>query len=198
VSPKVSPRHSHAYDVRKPNEEDRGLQRMVVLLQMTYLGAPMVYYGDEAGMWGGDDPCDRMPMIWDDLQPYEPQASDPSRRPRQPDEVAVDQELLAFYKRAIALRREQGVFRHGACVAVETNDDAQFFSFRRTLGEATALVAFNRGKKEFRWQPPKLRPAAKLEILLSTVPTIESGPLPTSANDVLVLPPHSAVVVAER
>ena len=53
---------------------------MIVLLQMTYLGAPMVYYGDEAGMWGGDDPCDRWPMVWEDMT-YEPQASDPLKRP---------------------------------------------------------------------------------------------------------------------
>ena len=51
-----------------PTTEERRIQRMVVLLQMTYVGAPMVYYGDEAGMWGGDDPCDRWPMLWDDLQ----------------------------------------------------------------------------------------------------------------------------------
>ena len=43
---------------------------------MTYVGAPMIYYGDEAGMWGGHDPDDRMPMVWADLQ-YDPQAIDP-------------------------------------------------------------------------------------------------------------------------
>ena len=34
---------------------------------MTYRGAPMIYYGDEVGMWGADDPHDRKPMIWDNL-----------------------------------------------------------------------------------------------------------------------------------
>ena len=43
---------------------------------MTYVGAPMIYYGDEAGMWGAGDPDDRMPMIWKDLQ-YQPQTIDP-------------------------------------------------------------------------------------------------------------------------
>ncbi len=43
---------------------------------MTYVGAPMIYYGDEAGMWGGHDPDDRMPMVWEDLK-YDPQAIDP-------------------------------------------------------------------------------------------------------------------------
>ena len=62
----------------------------------------MVYYGDEAGMWGGDDPCDRLPMVWDDLK-YDAQASDPLGASREADAVSVDAELLDFYRRAIAL-----------------------------------------------------------------------------------------------
>ena len=30
-----------------------------LVVQMTYVGAPMIYYGDEAGMWGPSDPSDR-------------------------------------------------------------------------------------------------------------------------------------------
>ena len=68
----VSPRYVPAYDVRKPNDDERRVQRLVALLQMTYVGPPMIYYGTEAGMWGADDPCDRMPMVWPDTL-YEPQ-----------------------------------------------------------------------------------------------------------------------------
>ncbi len=101
--PFVTPRWDEHYQVRAPNAEERKLQRMIVLLQMTSLGAPMVYYGDEVGMWGGDDPCDRWPMVWDDLK-FELQRGDPRNRPREPDAVAVDHELLDFYRDAIALR----------------------------------------------------------------------------------------------
>ena len=34
---------------------------------MTYIGAPMIYYGDEVGMWGANDPCNRKPMFWKEL-----------------------------------------------------------------------------------------------------------------------------------
>src|SRR5438067_10515192 len=67
---------SHDYKIRKPNERERDIQRLVAFFQMTYVGAPMIYYGDEAGMWGATDPDDRMPMVWDDLK-FEPQAIDP-------------------------------------------------------------------------------------------------------------------------
>ncbi len=36
--------------------------------QFTYLGAPIIYYGDELGMEGGDDPFCRYPMRWDDVE----------------------------------------------------------------------------------------------------------------------------------
>ena len=39
----------------------------MALFQFTYVGAPMVYYGDEVGMWGANDPDCRKPMVWDDL-----------------------------------------------------------------------------------------------------------------------------------
>ena len=35
-------------------------------------GAPMIYYGDEAGMWGANAPCCRKPMLWPELD-FEPE-----------------------------------------------------------------------------------------------------------------------------
>lgn len=49
------------YLINRPDERIRRLQRLLVALQMTYVGAPMIYYGDEAGMWGEDDPGCRTP-----------------------------------------------------------------------------------------------------------------------------------------
>ncbi len=56
------------YNTRKPSEEELKSQNIFAIFQMTYLGAPMIYYGDEVGMWGATDPCCRKPMIWDDLK----------------------------------------------------------------------------------------------------------------------------------
>ena len=59
---RVSARDNPQYDVRKPTADEIRRQKLLVLFQMTSIGAPMVYYGEEAGMWGGDDPDERKPM----------------------------------------------------------------------------------------------------------------------------------------
>jgi glycosidase len=45
---------------------DVGRAIIAIALQMTLPGVPMVYYGDEIGMEGENDPDCRRPMIWDE------------------------------------------------------------------------------------------------------------------------------------
>ena len=107
------------------------MQRLVALMQMTYVGPPMIYYGTEAGMWGADDPCDRQPMVWADLT-YDPQQSDPLGRPRQADPVEFDRYLFGFYRAAISFRHDNSALRHGTIEFVQADNQAKFLAFRRT------------------------------------------------------------------
>jgi glycosidase len=147
----VSPRYVPDYDVRKPNSNERRVQRLVALLQMTYVGPPMIYYGTEAGMWGADDPCDRMPMVWQGLE-YDAQRSHPAGQPREADQVAFDESLFNFYRAAIALRRDSPALRRGRIEFVATDDAAQFLGFRRTHEGETILVGINRGDAAYPWK----------------------------------------------
>jgi glycosidase len=149
----VSPRSHADYKLRKPEARERRIQRMVALLQMTYLGAPMVYYGTEAGMWGADDPCDRMPMVWPDLT-YEPQSADPRGRGREPQPVAFDQGMFDFYRAVITLRKRFLALRQGEIEFLPADDAAKFLAFRRTDGPEELLVGFNRGDASHSWRVP--------------------------------------------
>lgn len=40
------------------------LQKLALVLQFTLPGAPVIYYGEELGMMGGEDPANRGPMQW--------------------------------------------------------------------------------------------------------------------------------------
>ncbi len=46
------------------SDRAKQLQYVVSFIQFTYAGAPTIYYGDEIGMVGGDDPDDRRAFEW--------------------------------------------------------------------------------------------------------------------------------------
>ena len=52
--------------IRTVCKGDVGRTLIAITLQMTLPGVPMIYYGDEIGMEGENDPDCRRPMIWDE------------------------------------------------------------------------------------------------------------------------------------
>jgi glycosidase len=158
---------------------------------MSYVGAPMVYYGTEAGMWGGHDPDDRMPMVWADLK-FDPQAIDPRGTERKPDSVDFDRDLFEFYKRAINLRREHEALTHGDYSVLTTEDNQRTLVLKRHSPKETLLVAFNRGDKDATVAVHVS--AEKLKPIFITHGEL-SGIKPKSAADTteFVLPPLTGV-----
>jgi glycosidase len=140
-------RDSQNYDIRKPNDQERDIQRLVAFFQTCYVGAPMFYYGDEAGMWGAGDPDNRMPMVWADKQ-YEPQTHDPRGRARSPDEVKFNAELFNSYKQAIAVRRQHDALNHGDFRIVRTDDTKAVVVMSRQSDKETLVIALNRGETD--------------------------------------------------
>ncbi|XAM01639.1 alpha-amylase family glycosyl hydrolase [Phycisphaeraceae bacterium D3-23] len=122
------------YNPRKPHDEERARMRQLVAFQMAFVGAPMIYYGDEAGMWGPDDPSNRMPMVWEDLEPYEGEA------------VAFDAEMFTWYQRCIAVRNKVPALRTGTYRTVLVDDEAGVLVFERALGDERVYVVMNRSR----------------------------------------------------
>ncbi len=120
------------YSNARPGPQQYARARLVVLLQMTYVGAPMIYYGDEVGMWGADDPTCRKPMLWEDLQPYE-----------KPQENFVMKDQLAFYRDVIALRNANPALRTGYFRTLLTDDAADVWAFERADGKQRLIVLLN-------------------------------------------------------
>ena len=44
---------------------ERAKLKLAVLFQMTFVGVPHIFYGDEIGMMGGHDPDNRRPFNWE-------------------------------------------------------------------------------------------------------------------------------------
>lgn len=131
------------FDTRKPTEAEYAVQKLIALFMMTYVGAPMIYYGDEVGMWGANDPCCRKPMVWDDLT-YAPEACRPDGSIAEPpDSVAVNHDLLQTYKQLIALRRSLPALSLGEFETLLIDDARQIYAYRRSLPEQQVIVALN-------------------------------------------------------
>lgn len=138
------------YNPGKPNERDLIKLKSVVAFQMAYRGAPMIYYGDEVGMWGADDPHDRKPMIWDNLK-YDDEVIDTSsgfKAGLGKYKVEQNKELLGFYKKLIAVRNSSEALKQGDVKFVYSNDSTKSFAFIRQWGNEKVLAVFNTDKKE--------------------------------------------------
>ena len=100
--------------------------RLAVFFQATYPGAPAIFYGDEVGVTGGNDPMNRAPYPWAD-------------RGGHPDTA-----LLADFRRLLKLRRDLPVLRHGTLLA-PLHVDGHVVVLARRDGDAWAITATNNG-----------------------------------------------------
>ncbi|HXG67752.1 MAG TPA: glycoside hydrolase family 13 protein, partial [Blastocatellia bacterium] len=136
------------YDTRKPTAEELRVQKLFAIFQMTYLGAPMIYYGDEAGMWGANDPDCRKPMVWEDMD-YAPERYLPDGSIREtPDEVAFDRDLFAHYRKLIHIRNAAPALQLGDYETLLTDDANQIYAFSRTYENQRAVVVINNSDRE--------------------------------------------------
>lgn len=70
----------------------RAVMKEAVVFQMTWPGAPTIYYGDEAGVCGFTDPDNRRTYPWGE----------------------EDRELLSFHKEMIRIHKQYEVLRYGS------------------------------------------------------------------------------------
>ena len=130
------------YRIEKPGAYEVGIQKLTALFQMTYLGAPMVYYGDEVGMWGGDDPDCRKPMLWGDLK-YEDEKSHPFGGSRPDDKNEVNAELHAWYTKLIHLRDAEVPLQLGSFDLLDANDAQGVLAYARSFNNERIIVLLN-------------------------------------------------------
>jgi cyclomaltodextrinase / maltogenic alpha-amylase / neopullulanase len=148
---------------------------LAVFFQMTYPGSPTVYYGDEVGVTGGEDPYNRATYPWADLG-------------GQPDLA-----LLAEFKRLIALRHQHAVLRRGSLSAPALVDEQAVASWRR-LGQQWALVVASNAAEPRRIEValPPGAPSAWAEVMRGGTLKPQNGRL------VLTVPARSGALVLSR
>ncbi len=108
------------------NKEDR--LRLAALMQMTYVGIPQIYYGDEVGLRGGKDPDDRRTFPWT----YE---QSPNRK-----------NLHDYYRKIIGIRHKYQAFRTGSFTTLLA--DGMVYAFLRQDEKNSIVVVLNNQSAE--------------------------------------------------
>ncbi|HQZ24668.1 MAG TPA: glycoside hydrolase family 13 protein [Flavobacterium sp.] len=144
------------YNARKPTANQLEKQKLIAAFQILYLGSPMIYYGDEAGMWGGNDPDCRKPMVWADKK-YNDEIANPDQSKHEVDKVEFNQDLFNWYKKFIGLRNQYKAIKLGSYTTIETNDAQKTYAFSRKLGNEEVIVIINRSDKAVLFANPILK-----------------------------------------
>lgn len=99
---------------------DAARRRMAQVLQYAFPGVPMIYYGEEIGMEGADDPDCRRPMAW--------------------DAARQDTATLALVTKLNELRKSHPSLLHGEYLPLPQPGAPQLLTFARVTGEPSELI----------------------------------------------------------
>ena len=131
--------------------------KRVVSMQMMLPATPIIYYGDEKGMWGADSPRNRKPMLWEDYEPYEPETDNISKYMNRlrsfPNSVEVNEvqkwisypvnsnsDIENHYRALLKIRKEhKNLFKNGKLRILEVYSDPK--TKGRIDSEITAYLA---------------------------------------------------------
>ncbi len=135
------------YNTGKPKPEDIRRAKLMTIFQFTYLGAPYIYYGEEAGMWGANDPDCRKPMVWPDMV-YEDETVLPDQSlKKEAETVSFNKDLFEHYKKLISIRNKYPVLQTGDFKTLKTDNKTKVYAFSRNLEKEQIIVALNNGNK---------------------------------------------------
>ena len=137
--------HNQDYLVRKPYEDERQIQKLITLFQLTFIGAPMIYYGDEAGMWGASDPDERKPMLWPMLE-YDDEVSHPFDKIRPYDTNEFDYDLFEYYKKCVHMRRNEPALMFGSFTTKMVENEQDVYAFQRKYNNEKIVIILNNSK----------------------------------------------------
>jgi len=103
--------------------ENKNKLKLAAAFQMTFCGSPAIYYGDEIGMMGENDPGCRGGMIW--------------------DQESQDRDLFRWYRRFIELRKAHSALRKGTFRSNFCDDENNIYGFIRQTADETLLILMN-------------------------------------------------------
>ena len=160
---------------------DVAVMREAVVMQMTWPGAPTLYYGDEAGLCGFTDPDNRRTYPWG----------------------RENLELIAFHREMIRIHKKYPVLSHGSLKFL--HGEHNVISYGRFDEKERVIVAFHNGEGEKTFMLPVWQAGVCSENPLRRVMFTGNWGYTTEPEEylaeggelTLTLPATSAVVLVE-
>jgi glycosidase len=102
--------------------------KLAVLFQMTFIGVPHIWYGDEIGMMGGHDPDCRRPFNWKYIEDYQKVS------------------LRDYYKKLIEIRKKYSCLRTGSFKTMVV--DEMVYGYTRSDDSNSITIVINNDNRE--------------------------------------------------
>lgn len=97
--------------------------KLAAIFQMTFVGTPCIYYGDEIGMTGSTDPYNRGTFNW--------------------TTTSWNQDIFNLYKKLISIRKSYTALRTGSFKTLYVNNTEKTLAFGRWDDTHRIIVALN-------------------------------------------------------
>ncbi|MGF7050219.1 glycosidase [Paenibacillus sp. DS2015] len=104
-------------------KEDKRKMKLAVSFLFTFIGTPCIYYGDEIGLTGDQDPACRKCMEWD-----------PEKQ---------DQDLFSFYQELIKIRLKYSAFRTGTFTFLSSESRSTTLAYAREDEQGKFIILMN-------------------------------------------------------
>lgn len=158
---------------------NKAVFRVAVVMQMTWMGAPTIYYGDEAGVCGFTDPDNRRTYPWGN----------------------EDQEMIDFHKKIIRVHKEHQELKKGSIKYIDA--DYNYLAYGRFTRQEQCVILVNNNcyelmKEVMVWEANIPNTGTMVQLLLTSENghTIEPVEYQINAGKIkIVLPKFSAVIL---
>ena len=129
-------------DWRNSPIKPKDILKLISIFQMTYIGAPMLFYGDEVGMWGATDPYCRKPMLWKEFL-YDDEKNPSHINQNEVYSQKVDSDLFEWYKKLIRIRLENKTLVYGKFREIFADNDREIIVYERVIEDHLIIVVIN-------------------------------------------------------
>ena len=146
--------------------------RLVAAVQLTFPGMASIYYGDEVGLTGFDDPDDRRPYPWG----------------------SEDLELRSWYRTLARLRASHEAIREGDLEFLLADDGARTLAYLRRSPSAAAVIALNLSDRERTLEVPLAGRIPEGTVLVDALGSADAT-VPTGGLLEVPLAPRSVAVL---